>query len=437
MSIPHRIVIVGGGAAGLELATHLGDKLGRKGRAAITLVDSCSKHIWKPLLHEVAAGTLDSGQYAVPLFVHARQHHIQFRIGSLETIDREKQRVWLEPTLNAEGNELIPRRSFPYDTLVIAIGSESNDFGTPGVAEHCWFLDSLREAESFQQKLLETLIQAGTHVPGESGDPLQIVIVGGGATGIELAAQLHQVVYQLPQYGFEQLKPAQRLHLVLVEAGPRVLPALPERLSQSVVRELESLGVQVRVNSRVVEVTEKGIHTADGEFLPAAITIWAAGIRGPECLTNLDGLETNRIRQLVVGRNLLTTQDDNIFALGDCAYCVSGKDNTPVPPRAQAAHQQAGFVARAIQRRLKGRSKLGEYVYRDYGSLVTLGHYSTVGSLMGSITGSVWVSGMVARFVYLSLYKMHQVALHGGLRTVALTLAYWLRRSVNPQIKLH
>jgi NADH:ubiquinone reductase (H+-translocating) len=437
MTSAHRIVIVGGGAAGLELATRLGNRLGRRKRAEITLIDAHPSHLWKPLLHEVAAGTLDPAEQSISLLAHARHHHMQFRLGRLESVDREQQLVWLAPTQNAQGQELIPRRSFGYDTLVIAVGSVSNDFGTPGVAEHCWFLDSLPEAEHFQRRLLEKLIQAGTNKTDSAGDPLHVTIVGGGATGVELAAQLHQVVRQLTQYGFDELDPEQHLRLTLLEAGPRILPALPERLSANVTAELEALGVQVKVNSRVVEVTEDAIRTADGGYLPSDIKVWAAGIRAPECLDALDGLEVNRIRQLVVGRNLLTTRDERIFAIGDCADCPTGKDGAKVPPRAQAAHQQASFVARAICRRLRGRSDFGEYTYRDYGSLVTLGHYSTVGSLMGSLTGSVWVSGLIARSVYLALYKLHQIALHGWLRTAALTLAHLLRRSVSPEIKLH
>lgn len=437
MSNPHRIVIVGAGAGGLELATRLGNRLGKRQRADITLIDAQRTHLWKPLLHEVAAGTLDPAEHSITLLGHARRHHMHFRIGSLETLDRERRLVWLAPNLNDRGEQLIPRRSFAYDTLVIAVGSVSNDFHTPGVAEHAWFLDTLPEAEQFQHRLLETLLRAGTHKPGASGDALEVAIIGGGATGVELAAQLHRVARQLTQYGFDELDPEHRLRLTLLEAGPRILPALPERLGSSVTTELEALGVQVRVGKRVTEVTAEGIRTADGEYLPAAIKVWAAGIRAPKCLDRLDGLETNRNHQLIVRRDLLTTRDEHIFALGDCADFPPDANGHRVPPRAQAAHQQASFVARAIERRLRGRQDIGEYVYRDYGSLVTLGRYSTLGSLMGSITGNVWVSGLSARLVYLSLHKTHQIALHGWWRTAALTLAHLLRRTVSPEIKLH
>ncbi len=438
MSRPHRIVIVGAGVAGLELATRLGNRLGKRGRAEITLIDAERVHLWKPLLHEVAAGTLDPAEHEVTLLAHARRHHLRFRIGRLETLDRSQSLVWLAPYYNEEGEELIPRRSFPYDTLIIAVGSISNDFHTPGVAEHCWFLDTLPEAEKFQHHLLEALLKAGTHKPRKPGmDPLDVIIVGGGATGVELAAQLHQISRQLTQYGFDELDPDQRVRITIIEAGPRILPALPDRLSQNVTQELESLGIRVITGERVTEVSAEGMKTAEGNFLPAAIKVWAAGIRAPDCLDHLDGLETNRSHQLKVRRNLLTTLDERIFAIGDCADIPADAKGNKTPPRAQAAHQQARFIARAIRRRLKGKREIGEYVYRDYGSLVTLGRYDTVGSLMGSLTGSVWVSGLIARMVYLSLYKMHQVALHGWLRTLALTLAHLLRRTVDPQIKLH
>jgi NADH dehydrogenase len=192
----------------------------------------------------------------------------------------------------------------------------------------------------------------------------------------------------------------------------------------------------VHTNERVVEVTPEGIRTATGHFIPAAFRVWAAGIKAPDFLQDIAGLETNRINQLVVRPTLQTSRDDDIYAIGDCAACIMNEAGDTVPPRAQAAHQQASLVAKSILRRLKGKP-LPSYRYTDYGSLVTLGKYSTVGSLMGGLTGSLMVTGFIARVVYLSLYKMHQAALHGWVRTGLLTLAHFLRRAVNPQIKLH
>ena len=436
MSKQHRIVIVGGGAAGVELATRLGRKLGKRGKAEITLIDAGRTHIWKPLLHQVAAGSFDPGLHTVEYLAQAQRSRFRFRMGTLEGLDRDKKTVWLSPTINEEGVEIIPRRSFPYDTLVLAVGSVSNDFKIPGVTEHCWFLDNKKEAVTFQKRLMERLIRSVTHSDPSTPEHLDVAIIGAGATGVELAAQLHQVTRRLRQFGFEQIDPERHVRLKILDAGPRILPALPRRLADEVLTELNDLGIEVMVDQAVTRVTESGVETASGDFIPAAIKVWAAGIKAPDVMAGL-GLEVNGINQIKVQKNLLSVSDDDVFAIGDCAAFPPDGDGRTVPPRAQAAHQQASFVAKGIEKRLKGKSDIGEYVYRDYGSLVTLGRYSTVGSLMGAVAGNVWISGLIARLVYLSLHKMHQVTLHGWFNTTLLTLSTALRRSVNPEVKLH
>ena len=431
-----KIVIVGGGAGVLELATKLGKRLGRRKRAEITLIDASWTHIWKPLLHEVAAGTLDIGEHQLEYLAQAHRHHFRFRLGRVDGLDRTARTVSVAPTHNEAGLEITPRRTFSYDLLVFAVGSVSNDFGIPGVEEHCLFLDSTEEAADFQQHLLGTLLRA--HSQGAPIQPgqLDVVIVGGGATGIELSAQLHCVTRQLAAYGLDEIHPEQDIHMHLIEASGRLAPALSERLSGAIQRQLEALGVRVRTNERVVSVDRHAITTASGETVPAAIKVWCAGIKAPAFLRDIAGLETNRLNQLVVSKTLQTSRDPDIYALGDCAACPVGDGSSNVPPRAQAAHQQASYLARALSRRLAGKPT-GEYQYRDYGSLITLGRYSTVGSLMGHLTGSVMVSGFFARLTYLSLHQMHQIALHGLIRTAILNIANRLRRGLHPEIKLH
>jgi NADH dehydrogenase len=429
---------VGGGAGGLELATKLGKSLGRKGIAEISLIDAKRTHLWKPLLHQVAAGSLDIGDQQLEYLAQARWRHFRFRLGKMSGLDRSNRKVIVAPTLNDEGEEVIPQRSFHYDTLVIAVGSVSNDFGIKGVQEHCLFLDTMDQAQRFQQHLLNRLLYLHTH-KRQHGEQLGVAIIGAGATGVELAAQLHTVTRVLSAYGLDELDPEHDIKLHIIEAGPRILPALPEPVMERTCVSLEKLGVQIHVNERVVEVTKDGIKTAQGDFIPAGITVWAAGIKAPDFLRDIDGLETNRINQLVVNTNLQTTRDENIYALGDCAACPD-KGGGSVPPRAQAAHQQASFLYKMLGNRLKNTNATkyhGEYHYHDYGSLVTLGSYSTVGSLMGSIPGTLFVTGYIARMVYLSLYKMHQIALYGWLRTGLLTISKLLRRSVDPEVKLH
>jgi len=434
----HRIVIVGGGAGGLELATQLGDRLGRSKKADITLVDRNRTHIWKPLLHEIAAGSMDLDLHELEYLAQARWHHFQFKLGSLEAIDRQAKQIRLSPIYDEDGALLADSRLIPYDSLVLAIGSVSNDFGTPGVAEHCISLDSKTDAERFHRRLINNCIRAQSQShPIEPGQ-LSVVIVGAGATGVELAAELHRTIREIASYGFDQIDPSRHLEITIVEAAPRILPHLPERLSQSALRLLEDLGVIVHAGERVTQVTEQGVHTKTGRFIPAAVCVWAAGIKGDAVLTRLDGLEVSSQQTLRVKETLQTTLDPNIFALGDCAACPWANGQSPtVPPRAQAAHQQASLLVKTLTRRLKGLAPL-PYRYRDFGSLVSLGQYSTVGSLMGGLhRGSLMLEGMIAGLMYKSLYKMHLVALHGWSKVLLTSIAELITRQTEPKVKLH
>ena len=227
------------------------------------------------------------------------------------------------------------------------------------------------------------------------------------------------------------------VNISVIEAAPRILPGLPENLSTATKNELAKLGVNILTNERVVAVTESGITTESGKVIPAAIKVWAAGISAPEFLKNIDGLETNCMNQLVVKQTLQTTLDDNIYAIGDCCACKWDGCNENVPPRAQAAHQMASLVYKSLKYRIANKS-IPEYHYHDYGSLVSLGRYGTVGNMMGYISkGGLMVEGVIARLMYLSLYKMHQVALFGSFRVILLGISHIFRRSVHPKIKLH
>ena len=436
MARPHQIVIVGGGAGGLELATRAGDTFARKGRAAVTLVDRNETHLWKPLLHEVAAGSMDIHAHQLDYLAQARWHHFSFCCGALEGLDRRRREITVAPIVDERGDEVIPRRTLRYDTLVIAIGSVSNTFGVPGVVEHAFALESPGEADRFHRRLINACIQANyrsENMPAR----LRVVIVGGGATGVELAAELHNTTRVLAAYGLENIDPERFLQITLLDAGPRVLPMLPERIAKAVTGALEDIGVRVACSEQVVEVTASEVKTRSAHSFPADLTVWAAGIKGADVLKNLDGLETNRINQLLVLPTLQTTRDPDIFALGDCSVFPREGGGPPVPPAAQAAHQQASHLLRSISRRLDNRP-LAPFRYRDFGSLVSLGQYSTIGSLMGFLSGrSYRVEGWFARIMYLSLYKMHLYALHGPLGVILDSLARFLKRGTEPRVKLH
>jgi NADH dehydrogenase len=434
--LPH-IIIVGGGAGGLELATRLGDKLGRKKKAKISLIERARTHVWKPLLHEIAAGSMDTAQHELEYQAQGYWHGFQFRYGEMTGIDRKKQLVYLAATYDEEGRQITPVRSFRYDTLVIAIGCVGNDFGTPGVREYAIMLDTPEEAERFNRRLINACVRAYAQPEPISPGQLHVAIIGAGATGTELAAELHQTTRGVVAFGLDKIDPEKDIKISLIEAAPRILPALPERISKAVTTALRDLKVEIRTGSPVTAVTAEGVKVADGSFIPSELVVWAAGVKGPEVLAKLDGLEVSRSNQLVVTDTLQTTRDPNIFAFGDCAYLVPKGASAPVPPRAQAAHQEASHLFTEIQRKLRGEPPR-PFKYRDFGSLVSLGEYSTVGSLMGFIGGrNLLVEGLFARLMYRSLYKMHEIALHGPGKVILDTLARMLTRRTEPVVKLH
>jgi NADH:ubiquinone reductase (H+-translocating) len=430
-----RIVIVGGGAGGLQLATRLERHYGRE-HFDIVLVNRDRTHIWKPLLHEVAAGSLDANLEEVGYRDHCSRWGYRFVYGAMEGVDREARELVVAPLVDETGREVVARYRIPYDYLVLAIGSEANDFGTPGVREHCMLLDSRADADRFRNHLLNHFLRASraASMPGEQF--VRIAIVGAGATGVELAAELYNAAAALHHYGLESFDES-CLKVTLIEAAPRILPALSETLSAAATVELEQLGVRVLTSTRVVAADAGGYTTSEGEHIGADIMLWVAGVKAPQILSEIGGLETNRSGQLVVRPTLQVTRDERVFAMGDCCTCVLPGAERPVPPRAQAADQMASAVADNLERMLR-RKPLRDFVYRDYGSLVSLSRYSTVGNLMGNLVGGqLTVQGAIARLIYKSLYSKHLIGVHGCIKGAALIAVGAVNTIVRPRLKFH
>jgi len=510
----HRIVIVGGGAGGLPLATTLGDRYGKGGEVQVTLVDRNATHVWKPLLHEVAAGRMDADAHALDYLAIAHWHHFRFRQGAICGLDRARREIMLDPVTDPEGEEILPPRTLPYDTLILCLGSVSNDFGVPGASTHPISLDTLNDAERFHRRLLALCVRADGRAAGGGKAKVDIVIIGAGATGVELAAEIRQTTRAHAAYGLDYIDPARDICVTVLEAYSRILPPLSDHVASAAAELLQKLDVVVHTGQRVTEIDADGVHTASGAFYPADLVVWAAGIMAPAIQRELDGLETNRANQLVVGPTLQTTRDPDIFAFGDCAAApwlghkeerspggpprgtaapppgaasgasvgvgspdgpprgpaapppgaasgasvgVGSPDGPPrgtaapppgaasgasvgvvtLPPRAQVAHQQATLLAKSVKARLAGKP-LPTFRFHDFGSLVSLGELSAVGTLMGRlIGGSLLIQGLIARLMYTSLYKMHQVSIHGLVRVAFDTVGRMMRGRVEPRIKLH
>ncbi|NID03418.1 NAD(P)/FAD-dependent oxidoreductase [Luteibacter jiangsuensis] len=432
MTIPkdpgaHTVAIVGGGAAGIELAT----RLGRRRDLDVVLVDRDASHFWKPRLHELAAGLLGDGEEAVSYLAHGQAHGYRYEPGALVRVDADAHRIALdEVRMPLTDEAILPPRSLHYDTLVLAIGSRVNDFGTPGVLDYCDMLDSPAQAIALRRKILALALRT-------AGDParrIRIGIVGAGATGVELAAELHHAFNDMHRYG--GLAGASRLDITLMDMAPRVLPAVDPRTSASAERILEGMGVHVRVGVGVDAVTSEAFHLSDGDTVPCDIRVWAAGVTGHDVVAGLGPFELSRDRRIVVDEYLKARGVPDVYAMGDCAFAAA-PHGTSVPPTAQAAHQQANYLADALPKAIHGHPAR-PFVYRPKGTLVSLGEYKATGELpVAEKRAPIPMRGWLAKLVYVSLQHMHRVALHGWARANALWLADWLRDTTLPPVKLH
>ena len=445
MTQEHRIVIVGGGAGGLELATKLGDRFGSRKSASkkvsVILVDKNRTHLWKPKLHEVAAGSMDLADQELDYIAQAHWHHFSFRLGELTGIDRQTRQIQVAPFFDDSGELVTPQQTIHYDTLIISIGSLTNDFGTPGVEQYAQRLESLADAKHFHLRLINACLRAQVQTQPLASHQLQVVIIGAGATGVELAAELHRTTRAIISFGMDRVDPEKDLKVILIEAAPRILPALSTRISTAAEKLLVDLGVEVMTSAKVQKIQANRVFLANGLEIPAELIVWAAGVKAPDFLSGIGGLETNHVNQLLVLPTLQSTRDPRIFAMGDCAACPwpdanNGKGGI-VPPRAQAAHQQASHLFSQINQIIEGKT-LRPYQYRDFGSLVSLGEYNSVGSMMGGlIGGSLMVEGLFAKLMYISLYKLHQLALHGWVKVFLDTVSRLIHRRTHSIVKLH
>ena len=426
------ILVLGGGAGGLELVVRLAKKFRRDKNVTVTLVDKNPTHIWKPLFHEVATGSMNSYHDETSYRLLAKKHKFRFVLGQATGVSLEDKTIALGPVEDEIGRIMTPARDLPYDQMVVCVGSLSNDFGIEGVTEHSKQLDSREQAERFHKTFASMLQRANASEDPES--LMSVVIVGGGATGVELAADMHNVVGRLREFGFEHLSQS-RLSVSIVEAAPELLPRLPERIGVSVHRELERIGVKVFTGTVVSKVTGDAVETKDGQSIPADISVWAAGVRAPNWLRDC-GFPTDRLGRIEVNPDLSVRGVEGVYAVGDCCAAFE-EDGTEIPPRAQAAHQMASIAARNLWA-ARNDKPAKRFVYRDFGSLVSLSRFSTIGNLMGNLVrGTVFIEGWLARLVYLSLYRMHQAAVHGYFSTLLIMLGDRIYKATRAEVKLH
>ncbi len=313
--------------------------------------------------------------------------------------------------------------------LILAFGSRANDFSTPGVGKHCHFIDSQDQADVFNARLRAHVLRSFAN-----GGDIDIAIVGGGATGVELAAELTRMVELADGYGEADIR--QRLCLTLLESAPRILSAFPESVSASTASELRALGVDVRTGVRVVAADAGGYVLEGGERVSAALKVWAAGIRASASFDE-SGLELSRAGQIVVGPNLMAKGEQRIFALGDCASLLPEGAERPLPSTAQVANQQALHLIRHLPSWLLEGKPVPPFRFRDLGALVAVSDYNAFGTLgrFGFFKGG-FIKGRFAQLSHALLYRRHQLSLHGPYRAALLWLAERINALVQPSVRI-
>ncbi|MEM6898286.1 MAG: NAD(P)/FAD-dependent oxidoreductase [Pseudomonadota bacterium] len=422
-----RIVIVGAGIGGLMLATRLARKYRRKQSLEVYLVDRAPVHVWKPMLHTFASGTSHSAIDGLPLISQAKNAGFRFLPGEFFVLDTDRKSVSLR-LANLPGKSEL-KASIEYDLLVFAMGSRANDFGVAGVQKHCEFIDTLWHAERLNSKLKAELAHSVV-----ANSPVRIVIVGGGATGVEFAADIAALRDIGSSYGASNLH--DMVSVTLLDSGSRVLSAFSEDVSHKVEAKLRDARVTVKNNVRVQSVDADGFNLASGDTIRATLKVWAAGVAAPKEIKSGTELALSTSGQIQVDKYLNTSHSD-VFAIGDCALFTNAEEpDQLLPPTGQVARQQADYLFKSLPLHLSG-SKAKPFHFKDMGSLVSLSHYGAFGELnKKGFMPAIALKGFIAHRAHRLFYRMHQIGLYGGLRGAIIFLRDGLNDLVKPKIRM-
>ncbi|HZO56482.1 MAG TPA: NAD(P)/FAD-dependent oxidoreductase [Bryobacteraceae bacterium] len=404
MEKPQRVVIIGGGFAGLTCVRSL-----RGADLEIKLVDRRNFHLFQPLLYQVATGGLSPGDITAPLrSVLRKQKNVQVLMGEVAGFDLSGQRV------------LLTDGEIPYDTLVLAAGAESHYFGNTDWEQYAPGLKTIEEATEIRRRIFEAFEHAERE-PDETMRRawLRFVVVGGGPTGVELAGAISEIARDTLRDDFRSIRP-EEAEILLLEGEPRVLPPFPPDLSEGAERALIGLGVRSRTNVRVTKIDESGVvmKTVGGEQrIEAHTVIWAAGVRANslgKLLANALGAQTDRGGRVIVNPDLTVPGHRNVFVIGDLAH-ATGKNGSPLPGVAPVAMQQGRYVARNLKGRLEGIA-VGDFHYFDKGTLATIGRNAAVADF-----GRIHIDGFLAWLTWLFVHLMYIV----GFRNRLLVALQW------------
>jgi NADH dehydrogenase len=394
MSGQARVVIIGGGFGGLSAARAL-----KSAPVDVTLLDRRNYHLFQPLLYQVATGSLSPGEIAAPLRgVLSRQKNTRVLLGEVQDIDPVSKRVLL-----ADG------ATFEYDFLIVASGSQSSYYGHDNWRKYAPSLKSVEDATSIRNRIFSAFEMAERiSDPAERRSWLTFVIVGAGATGVELAGAIAEIARQTLRHDFRSIHP-EEAQIIVIDEAPRALPPFPEDLAQKAVNSLAKLGVQIKTGHIVNEIEESGLtyQGQDGmDRLDAKTIIWAGGVTvsalGKTLAQRTQG-ETDKSGRIKVGPQLNIAGYPEIYVIGDLALSL-GTDGKPLPGVAQVAMQEGTYAAHSIVRKIQGRKELKRFKYFDKGNLAVIGRWAAIADVFG-----MHLSGRMAWLVWVFIHLMYIV----------------------------
>ncbi|MFI4853203.1 MAG: NAD(P)/FAD-dependent oxidoreductase [Candidatus Makana argininalis] len=428
-----KIVIIGGGIGGLKLSTNLGKKFKKNKQISITLIDKNPNYLWKPLLHEVASGSIDENIHSLNYLYHAKNNHFKFEVGTMIDIDRINKNILLGEIIDNNGILISKKRKILYDILVISVGSTSNDFNIKGVKENCKFLDDINQAKNINKDIINIFNKF--YFNNKNKKKIKISIIGGGATGVELSSEILNTFNEFKKYKSNKFS-NKLLKITLLEAGKNILPSFNKKISDGATKELKNIGINILTNTMVIKVDPFALYTKDKKYIKSDIMIWTAGIKAPDFIKKISGLKTNNINQIIVKQTLQTTIDDYIFAIGDCSYCICN-NGVISPPRAQAANQMASILYKNILSIINNKSLI-KYTYQDSGTFISLSKFNSFGIFINNlIKKNIFIKGKLARLFYISIYRIYQISLYGYIKTILIIISDFINKKLKPNVKLY
>ncbi|MGC1932902.1 MAG: NAD(P)/FAD-dependent oxidoreductase [Candidatus Nitrosopolaris sp.] len=425
-----RIVILGGGFAGVAVLNKLQDRFQTDVSVDITMISKDNYLLFTPMLHEIASGMIETRHIVTPIRTFCNRS--RFYCAGVESIDLENKSVEIRssvaPILHSAQNPINPMernsKSLCYDYLVIAVGSETRFFGMSDVQQNAFTIKTLNDAIRLRNHIIYLLEQADQLLPEYNYDNnmliqsqkeiLTFVIVGGGFAGVETAGELNDFIRDSVNDYYHNIDKS-NIKFVIVQSGNRLLPEMSEELAQFALENLRKSGVEIILNSRIIAATEHSVKLKDGSTIPTNTIIWSGGVAPSSLVSNLSCMHDSKSGRIIVDKYLEVPEYKGVFAVGDCAFIIDPNTGNPYPPTAQHAIREGSIVAKNIIAEIEEKSDKKEvFDYKTRGMMASIGKRTGVGNLIG-----IQVQGFLAWWIWRNYYLANLPTLHKKIRVLA------------------